>query len=150
MKVAGCPLCETAGGALVYAGAGFRLIRADEAGLPAFYRLVWTDHVAEFTDLAPADRARCMDAIALVEQLLRAHLRPTKINLASLGNAVPHLHWHIIARFDWDPHYPGAAWAPVLRTPPQGEVARIESLRSTLEAALVNALAALPGNRTAS
>ncbi|MEO5671859.1 MAG: HIT domain-containing protein [Ramlibacter sp.] len=150
MKVAGCPLCESAGGTLVYAGPAFRLIRVDEAGLPAFYRLVWTDHVAEYSDLVRADRTRCMDAILLVEEHLRAHLRPTKINLASLGNAVPHLHWHVIARFDWDPHYPGAVWAPVLRTPPASEVERVESLRAALETALAEALAAEPGNRTAS
>ena len=40
-----------------------------------------------------------MDAVVLVEQCLRAHLQPAKVNLAALGNAVPHLHWHIVARF---------------------------------------------------
>ncbi|TNY02522.1 HIT family protein, partial [Escherichia coli] len=44
-----------------------------------------------------------------------AQLRPTKVNLASLGNVVPHLHWHIIARFDTDSHYPAPVWAAAQR-----------------------------------
>lgn len=114
-KVPGCPLCDTAGGVLVWAGARFRLIRADEAGFPAFYRLVWADHVAEFSDLSAADRALCMEAVALVERVLRNELRPEKINLAALGNMVAHLHWHVIARFEDDSHFPGSVWASPLR-----------------------------------
>ena len=52
-----------------------------------------------------------MNAVVAVEQVLREHLHPTKINLAALGNAVPHLHWHVIARFDWDSHFPASVWA---------------------------------------
>jgi len=38
--------------------------------------------------------------------------KPTKINLASLGNMVPHLHWHVIARFEGDARWPAPVWAP--------------------------------------
>jgi|GEM_PF-486656 Diadenosine tetraphosphate (Ap4A) hydrolase and other HIT family hydrolases len=103
---AACALCTEEGGALVWRGAQLRVIRADEPGFPAFYRVVWNAHVAEFTDLQPPQRAHCMQAVALVEEALRAHLAPTKINLAALGNQVPHLHWHVIARFAWDSHFP--------------------------------------------
>ncbi|MCM2253467.1 MAG: HIT domain-containing protein, partial [Ramlibacter sp.] len=98
-QAADCPLCREPGGVLVFQGPKFRVIRAEEAGFPAFYRLVWSKHVAEFSELAAADRRLCMDAVAQVEQALRAHLRPAKVNLAALGNVVPHLHWHIVARF---------------------------------------------------
>lgn len=54
--------------------------------------------MAEFSDLSSADRTHCMDVVAQLEQALRKHLQPTKINLAALGNMVPHLHWHVIAR----------------------------------------------------
>ncbi len=56
-----------------------------------------------------------MQAVALVEQTLREQLQPTKINLAALGNMVPHLHWHVIARFDWDSHFPAPVWAAAQR-----------------------------------
>ena len=110
-----CPLCAEDGGELIWRGDKLRVIRANEAGFPAFYRVVWNDHVAEFSDLSVADRAHCMDVVALVEQALRQHVQPTKINLAALGNMVPHLHWHVIARFDWDTHFPAPVWATAQR-----------------------------------
>jgi hypothetical protein len=38
-----------------------------------------------------------------------------KVNLASLGNQVPHLHWHVIPRFKDDPHFPFAIWGRKMR-----------------------------------
>ena len=110
-----CPLCQQDGGQLVWRGEKLRVIRANEAGFPAFYRVVWNDHVAEFSDLSAADRAHCMEVVVQVEQALRQQLQPTKINLATLGNLVAHLHWHVIARFDWDSHFPAPVWAAAQR-----------------------------------
>lgn len=106
-----CPLCATDGGQLVWRGARLRVIQASEAAFPAFYRVVWNAHVAEFTDLSSEERVHCLQAVAWVEQVLRERLAPSKINLAALGNQVAHLHWHVIARFDWDSHFPAAVWA---------------------------------------
>jgi diadenosine tetraphosphate (Ap4A) HIT family hydrolase len=149
MKAPGCPLCDGAGGALVFAGPKFRVVRADEPGLPAFYRLVWADHVREFSDLAPGDRHLCIDAVTHVEQALRQHLGPAKVNLATLGNAVPHLHWHVVARFEWDSHFPGAPWAAAIRTVVPQEQSRVEGLRPALESDIAARLACLPGNLAA-
>lgn len=110
-----CELCHHDGGHLVIRREKLRVIRADDADHPAFYRVIWNDHVAEWTDLAPADRSHIMQAVAKVETVLRQRLSPTKVNLASLGNMVPHLHWHIIARFDWDARWPNPVWAPKSR-----------------------------------
>ena len=107
----GCPLCETDGGLLIFKNDQLRVIQAVEAGFPAFYRVVWNAHVAEFSSLSHAERHTCMDTVVAVEQVLREQLQPTKINLAALGNAVPHLHWHVTARFAWDSHFPGSVWA---------------------------------------
>jgi diadenosine tetraphosphate (Ap4A) HIT family hydrolase len=115
MKSPGCPLCDSAGGRLVFSCDEFRVVHADEKGFPAFYRVVWNGHVREFSDLDDAQRATCMDAVVTVERVLRRELQPAKVNLAALGNAVPHLHWHVIARFDWDSHFPGAVWASSAR-----------------------------------
>ncbi len=126
-----CPLCAEDGGALVWRGERLRVIRAQEAGFPAFYRVVWNAHVAEFSDLAAADRAHCMEAVTLVEQALRQHLAPTKVNIAALGNMVPHLHWHVIARFDWDSHFPAPVWAAAQRP---RNVVQEDALRERLPA----------------
>ena len=137
MKVAGCVLCETDGGLLVFKNDQFRVIQAVEAGFPAFYRVVWNAHVAEFSDLSLVERNTCMNAVVAVEEVLREQLKPTKINLAALGNAVPHLHWHVIARFDWDSHFPGSVWAAPQR------VADIEKLAQiTQQCELLNHLLA--------
>lgn len=111
-----CELCAGDGGELVWRGAELRVIRAAEADVPAFYRVVWNAHVAEMSDLDPGARARLLDAVMAVEQALREVLAPAKINLASLGNMVPHLHWHVIARDPADSRWPAPVWAPAART----------------------------------
>jgi hypothetical protein len=64
MNVPGCPFCDGTGGTLVFQGAEFRVIRAAEAGFPAFYRLIWRDHVTEFSELAATQRQTCMEAVS--------------------------------------------------------------------------------------
>lgn len=111
-----CPLCASDGGVLLWSSERLRVVRVDDAPeFPAFYRVIWNAHVAEFSDLDAADRAHCMEAVATVERVLRQQLAPTKINLASLGNVVPHLHWHVVARFEWDSRFPQPLWAPPVR-----------------------------------
>lgn len=136
-----CPLCAEDGGVLVWRGERLRVIRAQEAGFPAFYRVVWNAHVAEFSDLTAAERAHCMDAVVLVEQALRQHLSPTKVNIAALGNMVPHLHWHVIARFDWDSHFPSPVWAAAQRAGPAVQESAVEAQLPALEASLQPLLA---------
>lgn len=135
-----CPLCATDGGALIWSGEKLRVIRAAEAGFPGFYRVVWNDHVAEFSDLSAPDRNLCMDAVAVVEQVLREQLSPTKINLAALGNMVAHLHWHVIARYDWDSHFPGSVWAQAQRPRDEAREAVLAQQLLQVDAALQEAL----------
>lgn len=135
-KVTGCPLCEGPGGVPVFSGPKFRVIRAQEPGFPAFYRLVWNAHAAEFTDLTAADRTLCMSTVAEVELLVRAHLAPDKVNLAALGNVVPHLHWHIVARFVWDSHFPAPIWAGSNREVPSGKLHALQELLPDLDKAI--------------
>lgn len=89
-----------------------RVVLAGDADHPGFCRVVLNEHVQEMTDLPLAQRERLMRVVWAVERVLRAELRPHKINLASLGNQVPHLHWHVIPRFSDDPHFPGPVWGP--------------------------------------
>lgn len=136
-----CPLCAEEGGSLIWRGERVRVIRAQEAGFPAFYRVVWNAHVAEFSDLSPSDRAHCMEAVACVEAALREHLAPTKVNLAALGNMVPHLHWHVIARFEGDSHFPSPVWTAAQRDRNLDQEERQTARLPALEAALCQALA---------
>ena len=128
-----CPLCDGDGGALIWRGEKLRVIRADEPGFAAFYRVVWNAHVAEFSDLSALERAHCMEVVVQVEQALRAHLQPTKINLATLGNMVAHLHWHVVARFGWDSHFPAPVWAAAVRERSEVQEAAVQALLPAVE-----------------
>jgi diadenosine tetraphosphate (Ap4A) HIT family hydrolase len=124
---AACPLCQADGELLVFRNEALRIIQPGEAGFPAFYRVVWNRHVAEFSDLSAAERETCMSAAMVVEQVLRSELQPVKINLAALGNMVPHLHWHVVARFDWDSHFPASVWSAPQRAVDDEQVAAVAS-----------------------
>jgi diadenosine tetraphosphate (Ap4A) HIT family hydrolase len=111
-----CPHCLGANEDRLWEGSRYRIVLVYQDGFPGWCRVVWNDHVAEFTDLSEEDRASFMRAVALVEEGLRAELKPEKINLASLGTAMPHLHMHIIPRFAGDPTFPDPVWLPPART----------------------------------
>jgi diadenosine tetraphosphate (Ap4A) HIT family hydrolase len=51
-----------------------------------------------------------MKTVFAVEMALREIFNPDKINLASLGNKTPHIHWHVIPRFENDKHFPNSHW----------------------------------------
>ena len=137
-----CVLCAQDGGALIWRGEKLRLIRAAEEGFPAFYRVIWNAHAAELSDLSDDDRNLCMKAVAVVERVMRDTLAPTKINLAALGNMVPHLHWHVIARFDWDSHFPASVWANAQRPRNADKEAAVAAQLSLLDAQLAERLSA--------
>jgi diadenosine tetraphosphate (Ap4A) HIT family hydrolase len=136
----GCPLCEADGGLVITRTHQFRVVRVvdgDEARrFPAFYRLIWNAHVAEFSDLPVTDRHACMDAVTEIERALRSLLAPTKVNIASLGNVVPHLHWHVIARFDADSHFPSPIWAPAQRETAPSLARPLEAVDAAIAQAL--------------
>ena len=134
----GCVYCESAGGGVVFEDARLRVVVADEP-FAGFCRVIWKAHVREMTDLAPVDRMHLMNIVFAVEAALRTLLAPTKINVASLGNQVSHVHWHVIARFADDSHFPQPVWG--LRQ--RDGVAR--ALPAGFDAALAARIAAVAG-----
>lgn len=135
-----CELCDSDGGEVIARTPRLRIVRVDDAAFPGFFRVIWHAHVAEFSDLSEPDRHHCMAVVALVERALRRHLRPDKVNVASLGNMVPHLHWHIIARFTQDTHFPQPIWG-VQQRPLQ--TAWVRDLRARLPAVATDIAGAL-------
>jgi diadenosine tetraphosphate (Ap4A) HIT family hydrolase len=93
------------------------VVIADEP-FAGFCRVVWNEHVREVTDLVPADRAHLLRVVFAVEEALRSLLSPDKMNLASLGNLTPHVHWHVIPRFADDSHFPQTVWGARQREAP--------------------------------
>lgn len=105
-----CPLCEHSGGKLLWQDDFCRVVRADEADYPGFLRVILNAHVKEMTDLPLAGQQALLQVVLAAEAALREVVAPDKVNLASLGNVVPHLHWHVIPRFADDPHFPNSVW----------------------------------------
>jgi len=109
--VAHCPLCQPVNENVLWRDARCRVILVDDPEYAGFCRVIWQQHVKEMTDLPESDRAYFMAVVFAVEQHLRELMHPEKINLASLGNQAPHLHWHVIPRFTDDAHFPDPVWA---------------------------------------
>lgn len=128
MSAADCPLCRDDGGRLVVRNELLRVVLVDDADYPGFVRVIVNAHVKEMTDLDPAALARLMAAVYAVEDALRAVLAPDKVNLASLGNVVPHLHWHVVPRFADDAHFPQPIWGARQRDPDAQKLAARRAL----------------------
>ena len=108
-----CELCDAVGGELLWQDDVCRVVRVNDPDYPGFCRVIWKRHVQEMTDLAADERRHLMAVTFAVEQAVRQVLSPDKINLASLGNVTPHLHWHVIPRFMDDRHFPNPIWGQV-------------------------------------
>lgn len=107
-----CPLCRAdESREVLWRAARYRIVAVQEKSWAGYCRVIWQTHVSEMTDLLPDERQELIQAVWAVERVLRVVLRPDKINLASLGNQVPHLHWHVIPRFRDDSHFPDPIWA---------------------------------------
>ena len=88
-----------------------RVVRVDEPDYPGFCRVILNRHAREMTDLGPEERDALMRVVYAVEEAIRESMGADKMNLASLGNMTPHVHWHVVPRFRDDRHYPTPIWA---------------------------------------
>jgi diadenosine tetraphosphate (Ap4A) HIT family hydrolase len=106
-----CELCGQSDGTLLWQDKTCRVVLVADADYPGFCRVIWKKHIKEMTDLSVAEREHFMSAVFAVEAAIREVMHPDKINLASLGNMTPHLHWHVIPRFIQDKHFPQPIWS---------------------------------------
>lgn len=137
-----CALCAEPGGRILVDAGVYRIVAVDDPAFPGFTRVIWNAHVAEMTDLHVDARAQLMAAVWRVEAVMREVLQPDKVNLASLGNVVPHLHWHVIARWREDTHFPQPIWAQAQRTgAPPVSAARVAAYEAALKQAFARAAA---------
>jgi len=106
----------------------------DDANYPWLVLVPRVPVARELVDLDAAQRHLLTDEIDLAGHLLRDAFRPYKLNVAALGNLVPQLHVHVIARYEHDPAWPSPVWGRVAARPytPELLVERIALLRETL------------------
>jgi diadenosine tetraphosphate (Ap4A) HIT family hydrolase len=118
-----CVLCKDElkpeEGQLIWRGDDARIILVNDPDLPGFCRVIWNHHVAEMTDLSYGEREHLMTLVFAVEEAIRHVMHPDKVNIAALGNMVPHIHWHVIPRYQDDAFYPGSAWSKRVQETPE-------------------------------
>ena len=88
------------------------------------------ESVREIHELSAADRAELIEEIARVSEVLKRLFQPDKLNVGALGNVVPHLHVHVVARFTTDPAWPGPVWGSGTAVPYADD--QLEALRERL------------------
>lgn len=137
-----CELCtqdgsEPDGSEVIYRNQLLRVVLVDDANYPGFCRVIWQQHIAEMTDLPIVDRSTLMRTVWQVEAAQREILQPHKINLAALGNMVPHMHWHLIPRFKDDAHFPSPIWAAAVRQTDDAILQQRRALLPALRAAVI-------------
>ena len=117
--VASWPLCDV------------RLM--DDANHPWLILVPRVAEAVEVTDLDEVQQRSLMQEIDRAGRALQV-FRPHKLNVAALGNLVPQLHVHVIARFEHDPAWPSPVWGRVAARPysPEALVERIALLQETL------------------
>jgi diadenosine tetraphosphate (Ap4A) HIT family hydrolase len=87
-----------------------RVLAMNDARYPWLILVPRREHLIELHDLTAADRAMLIEEIARAGNALKTFSKATKINVGALGNLVPQLHIHIVARHPGDAAWPGPVW----------------------------------------
>jgi diadenosine tetraphosphate (Ap4A) HIT family hydrolase len=111
-----CELCSSIGGEPIWENALCRVVSNADPDYPGYCRVILNRHAREMTDLSDDERREVMRIVFAVESALRRLFNPDKINLASLGNMVAHIHWHVIPRWREDRCFPNPIWGATQRT----------------------------------
>ncbi len=110
-----------------------RVLLMNDASYPWLILVPRRPGLSDFHDVPPQDMPQFVDEIGGASRALQTSLRPDKINVAALGNMVPQLHLHVIARFTSDAAWPGPVWGA--REPVPYEPAALQERVALLEAA---------------
>lgn len=108
----------------------------DDANYPWLLLVPRVEGARELVDLDEAQQVVLLREIDRVSRLLLREFRPHKLNVAALGNVVPQLHVHLIARRTEDAAWPSPVWGRVeaRRYEPEELVERVRGLRAALAA----------------
>ncbi len=108
----------------------------DDANHPWLILVPRVENAVEVIDLDAAQQAQLMQEIDRASRGLQAAVKPHKLNVAALGNVVPQLHVHVIARFHDDIAWPRPVWGMATAQPysPELLIARVEVLHAALSA----------------
>ncbi|HIM54159.1 MAG TPA: HIT family protein [Gammaproteobacteria bacterium] len=66
--------------------------------------------IKEFSECTATEKTEIFRIIDIVEKSMLNYFDADKINIASFGNLLPHVHWHVMARFEGDSYFPEPMW----------------------------------------
>jgi diadenosine tetraphosphate (Ap4A) HIT family hydrolase len=89
----------------------------NDTNYPWFILVPRRANIRDVIDLTEADQSTLWQESAKLSQLLRVKYNPEKLNLAALGNMVPQLHLHHVARYSTDVAWPAPIWGKVAAKP---------------------------------
>jgi len=104
-----------------------RVLMMNDAQYPWCILVPRRGGVREIYELDDADQQQLLKESTQLSRALMAEFRGDKLNVAALGNMVPHLHWHVIARFGWDSHFPASVWSAPQRLVDEAQAAAVAS-----------------------
>jgi diadenosine tetraphosphate (Ap4A) HIT family hydrolase len=96
-----------------------RLLLMNDGRFPWLILVPARPDLREIHELAPPARAVLIEEIARAASLMQQAFTADKMNVAALGNQVPQLHIHVIARFAGDPAWPHPVWDSRVPRPAQ-------------------------------
>ena len=147
ISMTNCALCKEElkpeDGLLIWRGDDCRVMLVNDPDLPGFCRVIWNRHVVEMTDLTYSEREHLMSLVFTVEEAVRHVMHPDKMNIAALGNMVPHLHWHVIPRYKDDAFFPGSVWSAKTQITSQETLQTRQKLAQELVPAIRSAISNL-------
>ena len=135
-----CVLCHPQKENVVWKNKELRVIQVDDPLFPGYFRVIWNKHIAEMSDLNDDERQLLEKVLLTVEKVVREQMQPDKINWAQFGNMVPHLHWHIIARYRDDSHFPESIWGLKQREVAEEKVQQLKTKANNAAVEIQNRL----------
>lgn len=135
-----CVLCHPKKENVVWKNKELRVIQVDDPLFPGYFRVIWNKHIAEMSDLTDDERQLLEKVLLTVEKVVREQMQPDKINWAQFGNMVPHLHWHIIARYRDDSHFPESIWGLKQREVAEEKVQQLKTKANNAAVEIQNRL----------
>jgi diadenosine tetraphosphate (Ap4A) HIT family hydrolase len=84
-------------------------IETEESEIP-WLKIFTNSPYREMSDVPAEIKFEIYTLLDIIEKEMIAYYAPDKINIASFGNYLPHVHWHIMARFSKDSYFPEPMW----------------------------------------
>ncbi|MEA1918677.1 MAG: HIT family protein [Campylobacterota bacterium] len=84
-------------------------IEVHDSEVPWLKIFTTTQH-KEFSHCSKEEKEAIWNALDIIEKVMLEYYQPEKVNIASFGNMLPHVHWHIMARFKEDSYFPEPMW----------------------------------------